>query len=276
MAIKIQTAHKDSVEELNSHLLLHGAPSNKDELLEMPHKVYEMTLSDITSRKGIDGARFAGWRYPFKNQAGRLRAVEIRWEENTGHTIHKIDRGSHLAAFAKAVDNLHTHELVEQYHYNINYLRITDCDVLAIWLTGDDHHHEMVIPLDSAVPELVPGEFYSVQSFIHTLEFIAREYCMEEEMLEAITGINTGSVSVDNLTQIEGIGPKLAEILKAAGYTSFKAIASASAAELKKVLNAAGSPYNMTDPKTWPMQAKLAADSKWEALDKLQEKLKRN
>ena len=43
---------------------------------------------------------------------------------------------------------------------------------------------------------------------------------------------------------------------------------------LKQILDAAGDRFQMHEPKTWPEQAKLAADGRWEELDKLQDLLR--
>ncbi len=78
----------------------------------------------------------------------------------------------------------------------------------------------------------------------------------------------------DDLKKIEGIGPKIAEKLGAKGIDTFEKLAGASFDELKAILDEAGSRYRMHDPTTWPEQSKLAAEGKWEELDKLQDELK--
>ncbi len=77
----------------------------------------------------------------------------------------------------------------------------------------------------------------------------------------------------DKLTKIEGIGPKIAEKLNAAGILSFKDLAAASLEKLQGVLDEAGSRYRMHDPGTWAEQAALAAADKWDELETLQDKL---
>lgn len=77
----------------------------------------------------------------------------------------------------------------------------------------------------------------------------------------------------DDLTLIEGIGPKIAEVLKGAAIDSFEALASKSAEELKVVLTDAGDQFNTAVTDTWPAQAQLAADGKFDELKKLQDEL---
>ena len=78
----------------------------------------------------------------------------------------------------------------------------------------------------------------------------------------------------DDLTVIEGIGPKIAELLIAGGIRTFKELAAAKPAAVKAILDAAGKRYQMHDPATWPKQAALARDGKTAELAKLQGELK--
>ncbi len=77
----------------------------------------------------------------------------------------------------------------------------------------------------------------------------------------------------DDLTKIEGIGPKLASVLAEAGLNSFAAVAAASAEDIQKVLDEAEGNYARFNPETWPQQAQLAADGKWDELKALQDEL---
>jgi large subunit ribosomal protein L27 len=60
----------------------------------------------------------------------------------------------------------------------------------------------------------------------------------------------------DNLTKLDGVGPKLAEILNEAGLNSFADVAGTSVEKFKEILEAAGSRYASKDPQPWIEQAK--------------------
>ncbi|MCD6556236.1 MAG: hypothetical protein J7K64_03495 [Bacteroidales bacterium] len=82
-------------------------------------------------------------------------------------------------------------------------------------------------------------------------------------------------VKTDNLKRIEGIGPKIASILKEAKIDTFVKLSKAKAEKISDLLvKTGGNSYNRFDPLTWPEQAKLAAEEKWEELKKLQDELK--
>ena len=77
----------------------------------------------------------------------------------------------------------------------------------------------------------------------------------------------------DDLKLIEGIGPKAAEVLVAAGIDTFAKLAKTSAENVKEILDAAEAKVQHLDPTTWAQQAQLAADGKMDELKKLQDEL---
>ncbi|MEL7159571.1 MAG: 50S ribosomal protein L21, partial [Bacteroidota bacterium] len=84
----------------------------------------------------------------------------------------------------------------------------------------------------------------------------------------------TGSTPEDDLKVVEGIGPKIESVLKASGITTLDTLATTSIERLREVLDAAGSRFKSHDPKTWPVQAGLAADGKLAELKAWQQELK--
>ncbi len=78
----------------------------------------------------------------------------------------------------------------------------------------------------------------------------------------------------DNLEIIEGIGPKIAEILNRNGIETFVQLASTDVQCLRDILHTAGTRFRMHDPATWAKQSALASIGKWDELKMLQHKLK--
>ncbi|NMC78326.1 MAG: DUF4332 domain-containing protein [Chloroflexi bacterium] len=76
----------------------------------------------------------------------------------------------------------------------------------------------------------------------------------------------------EDLQVIEGIGPKIAGVLQAAGIGSFKQLAQCKAEQLEQVLKDAG--VRLANPATWPEQARLAARGDWSGLAALKAQLK--
>ena len=77
----------------------------------------------------------------------------------------------------------------------------------------------------------------------------------------------------DDLKKIEGAGPKAAEALVAAGIDTFAKVAKTSPEKLSEVLTEASSRLSHIVTDTWPKQAALAAEGKWDELKELQDNL---
>jgi predicted flap endonuclease-1-like 5' DNA nuclease len=71
-------------------------------------------------------------------------------------------------------------------------------------------------------------------------------------------------VEADDLTVIEGVGPKIAGLLSDAGIDSWRALANADVERLRLVLAEAGPRYRMHDPSSWPTQGRLLAEGRWQ------------
>jgi len=80
--------------------------------------------------------------------------------------------------------------------------------------------------------------------------------------------------TADDLTKVEGIGPKISEVFQNAGIASFKDLAGKTEEDLKAILAEAGSRYASKNPASWPKQAKMAADGKWDELKEWQDNTK--
>lgn len=77
----------------------------------------------------------------------------------------------------------------------------------------------------------------------------------------------------DNLKVIEGIGPKIEELLKNAGINNWADLAGTGVDRIKEILAAAGDRYRLAKPDTWPRQAELANEAKWSELKAYQDYL---
>ncbi len=77
----------------------------------------------------------------------------------------------------------------------------------------------------------------------------------------------------DDLEKVEGIGPKINELMLAAGISTFAQLASTPVERLREILAAAGPNFATHDPTTWPEQAALAAKGDWTAFKALTDEL---
>jgi large subunit ribosomal protein L21 len=79
--------------------------------------------------------------------------------------------------------------------------------------------------------------------------------------------------TTEDLTKIEGIGPKAAGALNVAGINTFAELSKTKVPAIQKILDDADGKFGAMKPDTWPEQAKLAAADKWDELKKWQDEM---
>jgi predicted flap endonuclease-1-like 5' DNA nuclease len=77
----------------------------------------------------------------------------------------------------------------------------------------------------------------------------------------------------DDLKAVEGIGPKIEGLLKADGIDTWRKLSNAQVSTIQDILTKAGKRYKLADPTTWPKQAGMCADGKWDELETYQDQL---
>lgn len=80
----------------------------------------------------------------------------------------------------------------------------------------------------------------------------------------------TKETKADDLTKIEGIGPKIAETLAESGVSTFAKLAKSKDDDIQEIIKGVRGNHQFG---TWNEQAKLAGDEKWDELKILQDKL---
>ncbi|HBU78343.1 MAG TPA: 30S ribosomal protein S2 [Muricauda sp.] len=96
----------------------------------------------------------------------------------------------------------------------------------------------------------------------------------EEKSAKKAEAAPKKEAKADDLTKIEGIGPKAAEALVESGITTYAELAKADADDIKETLTEASSTLAHLDPTSWPKQAKMAADGEWDELKEWQDSVK--
>lgn len=88
-----------------------------------------------------------------------------------------------------------------------------------------------------------------------------------------LKAIGFSGAKPENLKVVEGIGPKIEALLKGGGINNWSELATIEIAKIQDILNVAGPRYKLANPSTWPRQAALAVEGKWDELKSYQDSL---
>jgi predicted flap endonuclease-1-like 5' DNA nuclease len=111
-----------------------------------------------------------------------------------------------------------------------------------------------------------------IQRFMTGVEAETREARLERERERERLKRQTVRVK-DDLTHIAGIGEKISSLLRSAGIDTFEKLATTNVDSIRRILEAENpSLLRLTNPSSWPEQAKIAAGVDWGTLTKLQNK----
>ena len=98
---------------------------------------------------------------------------------------------------------------------------------------------------------------------------------IESAWADRLAAASAGAAPVkrDDLKRIEGVGPKIEKMLNDDLIYTWAELATTPVDRLRAILRKGGDRYKMHDPKSWPDQAKLAAEGRWKELEELQDLL---
>lgn len=133
---------------------------------------------------------------------------------------------------------------------------------------AEPEYVQLTPPSFTAIITPVPEPEAEVSAPALTPSFTATITPMPEPPIGAVAG------SPDDLTVVEGIGPKIQELLYQYGIHTYRQLAETDVARLREILSSAGPQLAMHDPGTWPSQANLAANDEWDNLKAIQKFLK--
>jgi predicted flap endonuclease-1-like 5' DNA nuclease len=120
------------------------------------------------------------------------------------------------------------------------------------------------VPVAPGAPENPPATMHDAPETMHDAETF--------DLGAAAAAIGKPIVA-DDLTVVEGIGPKIAELCHGIGITTWSDLAETEVSLLRTMLNDAGQRFKAHDPSSWPQQAALLAVGAWDDFAALAERL---
>jgi predicted flap endonuclease-1-like 5' DNA nuclease len=117
------------------------------------------------------------------------------------------------------------------------------------------------------------GRFQDIDNRVHArLGEVDNRLKTLEAMPRSFAAAGKIPVKDDELEIIEGIGPKMATALKAAGIDTFTKLAAATETELQSAIERAGMSFAPSIP-TWARQAQYLVDGDWEGFQEYVKRL---
>lgn len=80
-------------------------------------------------------------------------------------------------------------------------------------------------------------------------------------------------IKENDLTVVEGIGPKIKELFHSHNVTTWVDLANCTVEKCQEVLKSGGKRFEIHKPGTWPKQAEMAAKGEWQKLKDWQDQL---
>ncbi len=90
---------------------------------------------------------------------------------------------------------------------------------------------------------------------------------------DAAKAIFGKKIKENDLTIVEGIGPKIQELFHNHDVNTWKALSECTIDKCEDVLKSGGDRFKMHNPGTWPEQSKMAYEGRWADLLKWQDEL---
>ena len=130
-------------------------------------------------------------------------------------------------------------------------------------------------------PEVIPGRRMETSALATQSAPIAQEPALADTLppgpspsrmidVSAARAAGFNMKHADDLTVIEGIGPKTDELLRANGIESFVQVAQLHVDDLLDILARGGPSFRLANPASWAQQALLAAENRWADLKQMQ------
>ncbi len=198
---------------------------------------------------------------------GLLLGEFNNWNKETGFSLKKAKDGSMKATIELEAGKSYEYRYLldggrwENDQTAEQYAHVHGFDIVNCVIT---------VPVEETLVEAKPKAKKAVAPKAEKVEKVPAEKASTKK----VKSVPVAKKAADDLTKIEGIGKKIAELLKAENISTFSDLSKATPKKLKAILDAAGNKFSMHEPATWPKQAKLAAAEKWEDLKKLQSDLK--
>ena len=146
--------------------------------LAVPHRVYNLGLSDIKGAKSTAKAKPTAWRYLVLEGSTVIAAAEAIQKSATAKPqFSNTNEGAFVDSTARAIEAAEQLPEVQAGQFELAVLRIPALFVIALWLkgVGAKSPGDIFIPLEPAPQGLAAGERLSAADFNALLVRLKKE-----------------------------------------------------------------------------------------------------
>jgi len=216
------------------------------------------------------------WKKLAEYQDFTKRAREAA-KSSSNETQHKGDDLKKIEGIGPRIEEI----LNKNEIYTFEKLSMTDRDTLKKYLTTEDKRFEAneteSWPHQAGMADKGQWEELKIyQEFIDEGEdendvsqpvSLTTKRAPNKDFIDNVSNIN----KIDDLKKIEGIGPRIEQLLQSNDIASFEILKDCGVDKLTSILENAGPQYRMHNPKTWPEQAQMAYNGEWNKLTAFQD-----
>lgn len=211
-------------------------------------------------------------RVTVNNPAHLERVVSL---EQQLTKLHKQPVKTEIVEKTIEVDNPEHLVRIEALESELNELRARPVEekVIEQRIEVDNPMHlKRIAELESQLESMLSSP--SEQTSESETETVLTEEVQEGTDTEAAKAAGFSIKTENDFTVIEGIGPKINEYLHAEGIETYTVFSQTNVDVIQSLLDQGGKRFRLAKPQTWPKQASLAAENRWQELKDWQDKLR--
>jgi hypothetical protein len=150
--------------------LLHtlGQDLPGDLVRTVPHPVFNLGLSDLTTAAVLEAARPTGWRYLLRQGDRVVASAETVTSRAGRQEFAQINSGPFVASTAAALETADALPQTIDRSYEPRLLHVPALHSMALWLHSD-RKDDLLIPLDPAPEGIEPNHAYPADELIGIL-----------------------------------------------------------------------------------------------------------
>jgi hypothetical protein len=165
-AVQAALQHFAGVPESQLHALQGTRPAELTPTV--PHPVYNLGLSDLTSPTALGSAQLTGWRYLLRQNDQIVASAATLTSKTGAEQFSAFNQGPFVASTAAALETAESLPATKNRTYELRLLHVPALHTMALWL-HDPASNDLLIPLAPSPKDITANHAYSVDELLGIL-----------------------------------------------------------------------------------------------------------